>query len=169
MYAKWTKQISIASVDDFRLYHDLLRKENPTEAEQKDINELLEADVKISSIDFGANVFEPLFDENHVFSGTIDGATYGENDQITAIAELIGGTFGNAKHASVFGYVSGTIENIALENVKLKVEKNADGKFENVVYIGFVASVLTGQIENCSVKSTPQIFGENSKVKTGRI
>ena len=102
---------------------------------------------------FGANVFEPLFDENHVFSGTIDGATYGENDQITAIAELIGGTFGNAKHASVFGYVSGTIENIALENVKLKVEKNADGKFENVVYIGFVASVLTGQIENCSVKS----------------
>ena len=160
MYAKWTKQISIASVDDFKLYHDLLRKENPTEAEQKDINELLEADIKISSIDFGANAFEPLFDENHVFSGTIDGATYGENDQITAIAKLIGGTFGNAKHASVFGYVSGTIENIALENVKLKVEKNADDKFENVVYIGFVASVLTGRIENCSVKSTPQIFGE---------
>lgn len=160
MYAKWTKQISIASVDDFRLYHDLLRKESPTEAEQKDINELLEADIKISSIDFGANAFEPLFDENHVFSGTIDGATYGENDQVTARAKLIGGTFGNAKHASVFGYVSGTIENIALENVKLKVEKNADGKLENVVYIGFVASVLTGQIENCSVKSTPQAFGE---------
>lgn len=160
MYAKWTKQISIASVDDFRFYHDLLRKENPTEQEQQDINELLESDIKLSSIDFGTNAFEPLFDENHVFVGTIDGATYDENQQVTARAKIIGGVFGNSKHASVFGYVSGSVANVAFENVNLKIEKNAEGKYENTVNIGFVASVLGGKIENCSVKSAAQVFGE---------
>ncbi len=159
MYAKWTKQISIASTTDFELYYNLLRKENPTDSDKTAIAELLEADIKLQSIDFATKNYEPLFDENHVFTGTIDGAEYDAEGHVSTRAKLLGGTFGNAKHASVFGYVNGTLKNIVFENVNLKIDKT-DGKYENVVYIGFVATVLGGDIENCSVTANPQSFGE---------
>ncbi len=161
MCAKWTKQVTIASESDFETYYNLLRKENPSEDEQKEIAELLEADVTFKSIAFTKS-FEPLFDENHVFNGTIDGGVYDENEQVGERAKLIGGTFGNEKHASVFGYVSGTIKNVVFENVGLKISADSEGKYENAVYVGYVATVLSGNVENCTVTAKQLLVGEKA-------
>ena len=161
MYAKFTKQIAINGVGDYqsKLYNVL----HGTTTNEKDIEELLDADIRFTQdINFEGYKFQPLFDENHVFTGKIDGGVYDAESQLKGKVKLSNGTFGSATHASVFGYVSGTIENVDFENVKLVIDK-ADGKYASVVYMGYVASVLGGRVENCDVRITSKLtVGEDS-------
>lgn len=161
LYAKFTKQIAIGNVGDYqqKLYNVL----HGSDVDEKKIEELLDANVKIvSDIDFSGYQFKPLFDADHVFAGTIDGGIYNGESQLSGKHKLSNGSFGTTSHASVFGYVSGTIENLDFENVKLIVEKT-DGKYDNIVYMGYIASVLGGRVENCDVTVTTKLtVGEDS-------
>lgn len=161
LYAKWTKQITIDSVTSFKNVYDLLRKEDPTDSEKTQIAEILEAEIAIKSIDFALGEFEPLFDSEHVFTGTIDGGVCSDDNKLTSQAVLSGGKFGSATDASVFGYVSGTVKNLTFNNVGLVVKKT-ENKYEKLVRIGYVASVLDGKVENCTVKAeTTSAYGED--------
>ena len=91
LYAKWTKQITIDSVTSYREVYDLLRKEDPTDSEKKQIAEILEAEITFKSIDFALGEFEPLFDSDHVFTGTIDGGVYSDDGKLTSQAVISGG------------------------------------------------------------------------------
>lgn len=159
LYAKWTKQITIDSVASFKSQYDLLRKENPTDSEKKEIAELLEAEITFKSIDFALGEFEPLFDSDHVFTGTIDGGVYSDGN-LTSQAVISGGKFGSTTDASVFGYVSGAVKNLTFNNVGLVVKKT-ENKYANLVRIGYVASVLEGNVEHCTITSATTAYGED--------
>ncbi|HBW06132.1 MAG TPA: hypothetical protein DEF02_06170, partial [Clostridiales bacterium] len=160
LYAKWTKQITIDSVTSYREVYDLLRKKDPTDGEKKQIAEILEAEITFKSIDFSSNEFEPLFDSDHVFTGTIDGGVYSEDGNLTSQAVISGGKFGSTTDASVFGYVSGTVKNLTFNNVGLVVKKT-ENKYASLVRIGYVASVLEGKIEHCNITATTTAYGED--------
>ena len=160
LYAKWTKQITIDSVASYRGVYDLLRKEDPTDGEKKQIAEILEAEIMFKAIDFSSNEFEPLFDSDHVFTGTIDGGVYSEDGNITSQAVISGGKFGSTTDASVFGYVSGAVKNLTFNNVGLVVKKT-ENKYANLVRIGYVASVLEGKVEHCTITATTTAYGED--------
>ncbi len=161
IYSKWTKQIAISSVDQYESVYDVLHKENPTDEEKVAIEEILDADIKFSgTINFGTNVFKPLFDASHVFVGTIDG---GENG-----ATIKGGIFGDTTHASVFGYVGGTLENLTFENITLSVVKDGES-YVSDVRVGVVATVNSGRIYGVTVKSATLNLNELNKVTVGGI
>lgn len=160
LYAKWTKQITIDSVTSYREVYDLLRKEDPTDSEKKQIAEILEAEITFKSIDFALGEFEPFFDSDHVFTGTIDGGVYSDDGKLTSQAVISGGKFGSTTDASVFGCVSGTVKNLTLNNVGLVVKK-AENKYANLARIGYVASVLEGKVEHCTVTATTNAYGED--------
>jgi len=148
LYAKWTLDKTITSVKDYQAIYDLLRTENPDKTVQAQIEELLSGNLHFSSIDFGSETFEPLFDAEHRFKGVIDG-NIGTIDAVDC-CELSGGTFGNASGASVFGYVDGNIKNINFSNINL-VPVEQDGGFANNLTVGTIANENGGVIENCSV------------------
>jgi len=160
LYAKWTKQITIDSVASYRGVYDLLRKEDPTDGEKKQIAEILEAEITFKSIDFVSSEFEPLFDSDHVFTGTIDGGVYSDDNNLTSQAVISGGKFGSTTDASVFGYVSGTVKNLTFNNVGLVVKKT-ENKYASLVRIGYVASVLEGKIEHWNITATTTAYGED--------
>lgn len=160
IYSKWIKQIAISSVEQYKSVYDVLHKENPTE-EKVAIEEILDADIKFSgTINFGTNVFKPLFDASHVFIGTIDG---GENG-----ATISGGTFADTTHASVFGHVGGTLENLTFENITLSIVKDGESYASNV-RVGVVATVNSGRIYGVAVKSATFNLNELNKVTVGGI
>lgn len=161
IYSKWIKQIAISSVEQYKSVYDVLHKENPTDEEKVAIEEILDADIKFSgTINFGTNVFKPLFDASHVFIGTIDG---GENG-----ATISGGTFADTTHASVFGYVGGTLENLTFENITLSIVKDGESYASNV-RVGAVATVNSGRIYGVAVKSATFNLNELNKVTVGGI
>ena len=105
-------------------------------------------------------MFKPLFDASHVFIGTIDG---GENG-----ATISGGTFADTTHASVFGYVGGTLENLTFENITLSIVKDGESYASNV-RVGVVATVNSGRIYGVAVKSATFNLSELNKVTVGGI
>ena len=148
LYAKWIREITITSVQEFKEVYDLLRTEEPTEEQQARIDEILSANIIFKgTVDFGTEKFEPLFDSEHPFKGTIDGASYNEDNSITAKAKITRGIFGDKTSASVFGYNQGTIKNLDFENVGLEITDKDTAR----VYIGAVATDNAGTIENCVV------------------
>lgn len=153
LYTRWTKQISIASVADYKNVYNTLR--NGTDAE---IKEILSADIKIADIDFAGETLEPLFDEEHVFSGTIDGGTYSDN-KVTKCASIKNLTISNAEHLSLLGYVSGQVKNL---DVAIKLApKKVDGKYASKILLGGIATQNGGMIENCTVDLSLSALGEN--------
>lgn len=161
IYSKWIKQIAISSVEQYKSVYDVLQKENPTDDEKVAIEEILDADIKFSgTINFGTNVFKPLFDASHVFIGTIDG---GENG-----ATISGGTFADTTHASVFGFVGGTLENLTFENITISIVKDGESYASNV-RVGVVATVNSGRIYGVAVKSATFNLNELNKVTVGGI
>lgn len=155
LYAKWTREIKVTSLDEFKaLYNEtrtLLGKEEPTDEEKKSIEYLLSANISFDGdINLGEEKFEPLFDKDHPFTGTIDGATYGDNNSVQRTAKLTGGVFGNSTNASVFGYNQGTIKNIVFENTLFDIDNAGDG----VVYIGTITTDNAGTITDCAVVYT---------------
>lgn len=159
LYAKWTKQITIDSVTSYKEVYDLLRKEDPTDSEKKQIEEILEAEITFKSIDFASGEFEPLFDSDHVFTGTIDGGVYSDGN-LTSQAVISGGKFGSTTDASVFGYISGTVKNLTFDNVGLVVKKT-ENNYASLVRIGYVASVLEGKVEHCTITTATNAYGED--------
>lgn len=148
LYPRWTKQISIASAKDYKDIYDVLHKDEPTEADLKEIKEILSADIYISDIDFSGETFEPLFDADHVFIGTIDGGTY-SSDEVTKRASIKNITIENSTHLSWLGYVSGQVKNIDVE-ITVKPQAN-EGEYVNKILVGGIATQNGGSIENCNV------------------
>ena len=148
--SKWIKQIGISSKSQFDALYNLLHKENPTDDEKAEIAEVLEADIKISGTIELSGEYKPLFDEKHIFVGTIDGGTRTSDGKVSKCATIKGGNFADVKHASVLGYVDGVVQNLVFENVTLSIVKDGD-KYADEVYMGVVASVNNGKIDNVSV------------------
>lgn len=152
--AKWIKQITITSADEYKSkLYDVLRKENPTEDEQLAISQILEADIIIANdANFGGiGALEPLFDSEHVFKGTIDGGIYDGNGNLTGKSKLQNVSVSAQSHASVFGYVAGSIKNLDVENVNLTVVKDENGKFGIKSVLAPVATRNEGSITNVAV------------------
>ncbi len=152
--AKWIKQITITSADEYKSkLYDVLRKENPTEDEQLAISQILEADIIVANdVNFGGiGALEPLFDSEHVFKGTIDGGNYDGNGNFTGKSKLQNVSVSAQSHASVFGYVAGSIKNLDVENVNLTVVKDENGKFGIKSVLAPVATRNEGSITNVAV------------------
>ncbi len=146
LYARWTKLVSIASVQDFKNVKSVLEGDD-----QEAIDELLSAKIQIASIDFSSETLSPLFESGQVFVGTIDGATYDQNDNVAEKAVLSGGVFCGVSHVSVFGYVGGEIKNVDVDGISIFIDTNGEGEYAQSVSVGLLASVNTGVITNCSV------------------
>ena len=165
--AKWIKQITITSADEYKSkLYDVLRKENPTEDEQLAISQILEADIIIANdANFGGiGTLEPLFDSEHVFKGTIDGGIYDGNGNLTGKSKLQNVSVSAQSHASVFGYVAGSIKNLDVENVNLTVVKDENGKFGIKSVLAPVATRNEGSITNVAVSGA--IFNLESGMNT---
>lgn len=165
--AKWIKQITITSADEYKSkLYDVLRKENPTEDEQLAISQIIEADIIIANdVTFGGiGALEPLFDSEHVFKGTIDGGNYDGNGNLTGKSKLQNVSVSAQSHASVFGYVAGSIKNLDVENVNLTVVKDANGKFGIKSVLAPVATRNAGSITNVAVSGA--IFNLESGMNT---
>lgn len=165
--AKWIKQITITSADEYKSkLYDVLRKENPTEDEQLAISQILEADIIIANdVNFGGiGALEPLFDSEHVFKGTIDGGNYDGNGNLTGKSKLQNVSVSAQSHASVFGYVAGSIKNLDVQNVNLTVVKDANGKFGIKSVLAPVATRNEGSITNVAVSGA--IFNLESGMNT---
>lgn len=147
LYAKWTWQATITSEAEYKAWlYDVLRIEDPTDEEKKHIDEILTSTIYFKGSITLTGTYEPLFDKDHPFKGTIEGIAEGD-----VKASISGGTFGNANSASVFGYNEGTIKNIDFNGITLNI---ADGA-ENSVYMGVIATDNAGLIENCNVTLNP--------------
>ena len=165
--AKWIKQITITSADEYKSkLYDVLRKENPTDDEQLAISQILEADIIIANdANFGGiGALEPLFDSEHVFKGTIDGGIYDGNGNLTGKSKLQNVSVSAQSHASVFGYVAGSIKNLDVENVNLTVVKDVNGKFGIKSVLAPVATRNEGSITNVAVSGA--IFNLESGMNT---
>ncbi len=149
LYADWKPLVSIASVADFeqKLY-DKMYGENTSDEEKEAIQKSV---IRIAgTINFGTKEYKPLFDDEHKFTGEIDGGVYDADGNLTGSAKLTGGVFGDDNGASVFGNVAGTVKNLDFENIGLKfsVPKQAGKSFA----AGAIATQNSGKIENCNVK-----------------
>lgn len=153
LYARWKRLISIASLADYMNVYDALRVQNPTEEQQKEIDEILSAEIRISDIDFGGAELQPLFDADRVFQGTLDGGVYTESGNLSSNATLSNATFAYDTHVSVFGYIGGCVKNINIENISLNLTEK-DGNYSNSAYIGVIATQNSGEIYNCNVRLT---------------
>lgn len=155
--AKWIKQISVTSAQEYKTkLYDVLRKQDPTPDEQIAINQVLEADVTFADVDFSgiADVFEPLFDAEHVFVGTIDGGRYDANNALSSKATISNISVSGVSHASVFGYVAGRIKNIDFNGVTLSAGTNDKGVYDLKVTLAPVATQNEGSIVNVAVTNT---------------
>lgn len=149
LYAKWTREINISSYEDYKRIYDELRSDD--EEVKKNVEDILNATINIrADLTFGSNALEPLFDSEHVFKGVIDGGVYSGGNYDSS-NKIIGGLFGNASHASVFGYSDGVIRNIIFEDVMLGITAEDGGKYNDSVYIGGITTVNGGTINNCEI------------------
>lgn len=141
LYPRWTKQISVATLADYKNLYELMHKENPTDEEKASIQEALSANIAFGSIDFAGESFGPLFGD-YTFTGNIDG---GENGATLSNIRLEG-----AEHVSLFGYVEGVVKNINL-NADVAFVKNGDN-YANKVLVGGIATQNGGSVQDCKVE-----------------
>ena len=151
LFAKWTKEIKIATVDDYMAIYNKLRIADPSDEDKREIERILTANITITAdLDFGNTKLEPLFDSEHIFEGKIDGGKYSDTDVVTGKITISGGIFGGKSDASVFGYSDGYIANIKFSNIGLAPAEN-DGEYADTVYIGVVTTENRGTVHNCDV------------------
>lgn len=173
LYSKWTKQISISSIDQYQeIYNALHNADLTVEDNKKTAEEILDADIKfVGTINFGIANFAPLFDGEHVFTGTIDGGVYDTDGNLTSCAKIQGGKFSSSSDVSIFGYVNGTISNLILENNTFAIDKNENDVFEGTVYVGVVATQNSGVIKGITLTNQSFDFTSDglNKVVVGGI
>lgn len=158
LYPRWTKQISIESAKDYKDIYDVLHKDEPTEDDLKEIKEILSADITIANdIDFAGEAFEPLFDADHVFTGTIDGT----NKKIGNLK------IAHTSHLSWLGYVSGEVKNVDIEIIA--TPSMSDEKYANKILIGGIATQNGGKIENCNVVLNVNVVGAPNALVIGGV
>ncbi|MCQ2409081.1 MAG: InlB B-repeat-containing protein [Clostridia bacterium] len=167
VYANWRKEIVISSLSSYKAIYDKLRNENPTEDEQKEIDEILSAEIEITSIDFEGESLEALFDKDHVFKGTITGNNAGSK------AVLSNGAFSGKESISVFGYVQGTVKNITVDASNTF---SISTGYTDRIYIGAVATQLSsssssnkGLIYTCEATLNINIDGDYGELVIGGI
>ncbi len=148
LYARWRKQISLVSVDDFTNLLAALNVAEPNDEQKKAIDEILSAEIFVDDINFGGATLQPLF-ENHTFTGTIKSNKINAETQVVENAVFSNGIFEGKSSASVFGNVSGKVSNIDFDGITLSVDKTQD---TNVFALGFVATTNGGEIANCNVR-----------------
>ncbi len=106
------------------------------------INITLTANINLSGIDW-----TPIgIDYNHRYTGTFDGGDH----TITGLTVT-----GSDQYAGLFGYLSGTVKDVTLKDVK--IESNNE-----ISDVGGVAGQSYGNIENCSVSGSVSVSGTNS-------
>ena len=91
--------------------------------------------IQVSNIDISAESWIPIGTSPYPFNGTYDGKSY----------EIYGLTINNSERSyqGLFGYVTGTIQNVGLRNVSINGNNN----------VGGVAGYLRGTLQNCYVSS----------------
>lgn len=108
------------------------------------INITLTANINLSGIDW-----TPIgIDYKHRYTGTFDGGGH----TITGLKIT-----GNDQYAGLFGYLSGTVKDVTLKDVK--IESNNE-----ISDVGGVAGRSYGTLENCSVSGSVIGRGKNSIV-----
>lgn len=153
---RWIKQINIGSVQDYEDIYNLLHKEEPTDDELAQIKEILSADIVIGNIDFAGKEFEPLFDADHVFDGTIKAEA--ESGAKLTNLKIVGTT-----HLSWLGYVTGEVANVGVEMTV--TPSVVDGKYGNKMLIAGIATQNSGRIENCDAVVKLEISSADSTPK----
>ncbi len=144
LYARWQKLISIASKQDYLDLYDALHVKEPNDNEKAIINEILGAQIQLASIDFGGATIRPLFDENTLFTGSIDGGTYDTNGTLTSSCVWKNAVLSGDSHASFFGYIAGSVKNIDVEGVTFALSNDTK-------LTGVIASQNFGEIANVNV------------------
>lgn len=166
LYARWRRQISIASIDDFKILLGKLNVSEPTDEQKKEIDEILSAEILVADIDFGGETLQPLF-ENYTFIGSIKSGKIDSTTQNVLNVTLSNGKFVGKSIASVFGNVSGSVSNIDFDNITLAIDKTQE-TMPSVVAFGFVAATNGGEIANCNVRNSHvEITGLNAVVFGG--
>ncbi len=161
LYSNWTKQISISSKSQYdNIYNALHNADLTNESNKKNAEEILTADITfVGTIDLGQTKYEPLFDGEHVFRGTIEGGTFDDGNKVSQKAVIKGGVFGSASHASIFGYVNGKIANLVLENNTFEAV-STDGVYDSIISVGVLATENKGVINGIEVRGQRFNFTE---------
>lgn len=154
LYANWVQKITISNVAD---YDALVKRFDRDVADAttwaEDLESLLTATIRFASdINFDGTQLKPLFDAEHPFRGIIDGGKYttGEDDEqvLSGRVTLSNATVKGENHSSLFGYVNGTIKNIALTNCTFETTATSA-----TFYLGAFASVSGGAFAGCDVSA----------------
>ncbi len=88
------------------------------------------------------NNFKTIGNSSELFTGTFDGKGY-KISGINIVANY--SASGTSAYAGIFGYLTGTVKNLNLEDV------NVSNSGKNWSYVGGIAGVNQGVIENCLV------------------
>lgn len=140
----WTKEISVSSVSQYkeRLYDVMQGDDENAKAE------IQTARITFSTgaIDFGGETFEPLFDANHVFEGTICTLTQGIEATIQNV--VLEGT----DSISLLGYVDGKIYDINVNSVTLNILPTTGSTYADRIVIGVLATGNAGYIANVDIQ-----------------
>ncbi len=123
VYAKESKAISS--------YEDLVNISNNLTGDYYLTNDIIAPD---------GNSFKTIGSSSEIFSGTLDGKGY-KIANLNIVPSL--SSSGTSAYAGLFGYLSGKVINLNLENVNL----STSGK--NWAYAGAIAGTNQGTIENC--------------------
>ena len=96
------------------------------------------------------SVFEPIGLPSYYFKGTLDG----KNHSIFGLkVKSKKAASGSSAYGGLFGYSAGTVKNLKIEDVEI-ISENAKWS-----YVGAVAGVNLGTIENCYVSGTVKNSG----------
>lgn len=159
VYAEWRLKIAISTVAGYKNFYDELRDENTTEER---LEQLLNAHIElVGEFDFAGYALGMLFEKDHPFHGIIDGATYDTNKNVVSKAVFNNIEIEGKDYLSIFGYVSGSILNLDVNEITYTIKQNSESQYENLVHIASIASVLTtidednpATIRNCDYNQT---------------
>lgn len=139
LYAKWVKNITMSSANDFDTYYNALKSSQTSESELKELvnaNITLTADITLNK------TYEPLFSAETPFKGVFDGNS----------KTVTGGKFAGSGIVSMLGYSNGTVKNLILKNTGFELSQH-NGQFAGPSLIAAFASENGGLISGCTLEN----------------
>ena len=107
--------------------------------------------ILIDDIDFAGVTFSPMGDEDKPFNGSLNGNGYTISNLTVSAYEYVG----------LFSHITGIIENLNIENSIFKIESQNQSDAAENEYVGAIAAINAGIIENCKVV--------NSEIKINKL
>lgn len=107
--------------------------------------------ILIDDIDFFGVTFSPIGDEDYPFNGSLNGNGYTISNLAVSGNEYVG----------LFSHLTGIVKNLNIENSTFKIESQNQSDAAEDEYIGAVAAINAGTIENCKVI--------NSEIKVDKL